>query len=156
MAFLNELLKSQFMNPNLNSVQMGMANAQQQQLAKQAHQQKLAFTESQILEQAKKSLENSLYSQLNNGALLNGVDMKNSMSTNPQKSMPLPHQMNNSQQQQKFQMPPKFNDMNPALKQLRDIADARSNVGGMNFPGMNPNAFNNNSFNKSKILNLFI
>jgi len=110
-------------------MQMSLANAQQQQqqqqLAKQAHQQKLAFTESQILEQAKRSLESSHYTQLNNSAV--------------------------SQQQQKFQMPPKF-DMNPALKQLRDIADARSNVGGGgNFPGINPNAFNN-SFNKSKFL----
>ncbi len=115
------------MNPNLNPMQMSLANAQQQQqqLAKQAHQQKLAFTESQILEQAKRSLESSHYTQLNNSAV--------------------------SQQQQKFQMPPKF-DMNPALKQLRDIADARSNVGGGgNFPGINPNAFNN-SFNKSKFL----
>ena len=116
----------------------------QQQLMKQAHQQKLAFTENQILEQAKRSLDAQMAQMAQYGGMPTSHDLKNFQ----QQAAANHHAMNGGAGgagQPRFPQP-EF-DMNPALKQLRGIADARSNNGN-SFPAMNPNAFNN-GFSKS-------
>jgi len=142
--FLNELLKNQFYNnannqqlqqhvQNQQQLQQQHQQQQQQQLQnyqKQQQMQKLAFTENQILEQAKRSLEGNYQQQMAFNAQFNNEHLKNAghhmLHTNPMHA------------QQKFQ--PEF-EVNPALKQLRDIADARSSIGSA-FGSLNTNAFN--------------
>lgn len=132
--FLNDLLKGQLPG---NPHQMNP-----QQLMQQMHQQKLNFTEAQILEQAKRSIEsNFLHMGLNPQSNLPNT---NNELMNLQQAAANHHAMTNGQQRG-FKPFPEF-EMNPALKQLRDIADAR-NSGP--FPDFNPNAFNN-GFTKSK------
>ena len=151
--FLNELLKNQFYNnannqqlqqhvQNQQQLQQQHQQQQQQQLQnyqKQQQMQKLAFTENQILEQAKRSLEGNYQQQMAFNAQFNNEHLKNAghhmLHTNPMHA------------QQKFQ--PEF-EVNPALKQLRDIADARSSIGSA-FGSLNTNAFNA-GYNKSNHL----
>lgn len=126
-------MKNQFYNNGGNPPQMNMQNLQ-----KQTQQQKIAFTEAQILEQAKRSLESN-YQQMAFNQQFNG-DPKMMQHLGASSNFHI-----NNSQPQKF--PPADFEMNSALKQLRDIADARSNIPNP-FPGMNPNPFNN-GFNKS-------
>jgi hypothetical protein len=111
---------------------------QQQLMKQQSHQQKLAFTENQILEQAKRSLEaQQMMMAMNQNFNMNPNDLK-SMQQQAAVLAAMQHGMAGAG------MPPRFPapefDMNPALKQLSDIANAR------NGSPFSQNAFNPNSF----------